>query len=67
MQRFLARSSGLQSKQLRLGNPLRSRRCKKPTYFFFFFLSPLSFFLPITLFCVAVSHLKQQNAPLMEC
>jgi len=34
---------------------------------FFFFLSPLSFFLPITLFCVAVSHLKQQNAPLMEC
>lgn len=67
MQRFLARSSGLQSKQLRLGNPPRSRRCKKPTYFFFFFSFPFVIFLPITLFCVAVSHLKQQNAPLMEC
>lgn len=39
----------------------------KSQHISFFFSPPFVIFLPITLFCVAVSHLKQQNAPLMEC
>lgn len=56
---FAAKSSELQSEQLRFWKALRRSKCEKPRFFFFCFV----IFLPIMLFYGAVSHLTQRNEP----